>query len=607
MANQNRKRAEAAATRRRQAAKAAAERAATISKKALKKLNAAAKIALPEPTADEDRYFGIGSGKPARIITSTSFISKPDGAAGGISNTLLTPPKSTPASPTKVVVAPTSPTKLVVRTLSFASVIKGASVPVSDAAQALAGRDDEQAHVVSPVAVNEADFPCLSPTKRTKMPEWPIKAAASSAWAPAPAAAHKPAHATKAAADVVAPAETKAEVPATSAASLPTVVRRPRFVTSLKEAGPLSAEDIARAVQPKTAAPSAAPARATALATSAKFAEIVNDEPTNNMKSTLSGSNVSPSSSKDTTADAKPNKAIEIETSPTKPDSPVDQSAAPSSHEGVASALPVSFASAVNNDITSALESDSPVDPSAASSSAEGVASALPVSFASAVNNDITTTLEQTAVAPEGASKSTEPEEAPTDKTAQDVTKADASELVPEANFTQIETATVTESGATSSANTSGPASPTRKVKPSVSFADVAKGYVPDASDDAAADVPRSVTDKTVGVRTDSGTCVDDEYQEAATSVPSAVEQPNRLLKTIYTTAKAHPVLSYGAGACVAATWLPVVLLTSPITVPCALSSAFTYRYLMPERLKQPVRAVASAVRRQHDLCAAAL
>ncbi|KAJ3166098.1 hypothetical protein HDU88_003644 [Geranomyces variabilis] len=780
MANQNRKRAEAAATRRRQAAKAAADRAATVSKKALKKLNAAAKVPLPAPTHEEDRYFGIG--RPAAIVTTASLINKSavqgSIATGSSNNTLLTPPKSTPPSPTKVAV-PTSPTKLVIKTLSFASVIKGASVPTIEPGQHIADEDEATATVGPPPAVSEDEFPSLSPTKRTKAPEWPIKTAASSSWEPS----HAPSTTVKIA-EAVAPVERKPEAPVTNAVSAP-AIRRPRFVTSLKEAGPLSLDDIQRASVPRelngakassTAAPTsqknedassfeATKARPSAAerAESPAFADDHHNERNKPIESNITGSSVSPSSCKDASV-AKPDSTIAKETSTTQavlsddqpavsalkeetsvlpavsfaaavkneiaseepsnvlttPDATASTSQAsqdravsphgieksndlaPSTLEGEASVLPaVSFAAVVKNEIASEERSNvlTTMDATASTSQAsqdravlphgieksndlapstlEGEASVLPeVSFAAVVKNEIASeqptsvrtapdaaasasqasqdravsshdieqsnedTMKPSVAVSELASASTEPKNATVEaahshvvvpelsfaaavNNGQDV---DPAASVKDADEFNIESVIVAESDtAGTSTDISEPVSPSRRVKPTVSFADVAKGDIPEISHES-----DSANTKTVGTRTDSGTCVDDvqkeptadnstdattiaatvleqhDTTEAATASPAA-EQPNKLLKTIYSTAKAHPVLSYGAGACVAATWLPVVLITSPITVPCAISSAFTYKYLLPDRLKRPVRAVASAVRRQHDLCAAAL
>ncbi|KAJ3152890.1 hypothetical protein HDU89_001096 [Geranomyces variabilis] len=776
MANQNRKRAEAAATRRRQAAKAAADRAATISKKALKKLNAVAKVPLPAPTPEEDRYFGIG--RPAAIVTTASLINKSavqGNIATGSSNTLLTPPKSTPPSPTKVAAVPTSPTKLVIKTLSFASVIKGASVPTIEPGQHIADEDEATATVGPPLAVSEDEFPSLSPTKRTKAPEWPIKTAASSSW--------EPSHATSATgkiAEIVAPVETKPEASVTNAVSAP-AIRRPRFVTSLKEAGPLSLDDIQRASVPReqngvTAASTAAPtsqknASATSFeasevrpsaaerAKSPAFADVLHNERNKPIESSITGSSVSPSSCKDASI-AKPDSTIAKETSTTQavlsddqpavsplkeetsvlpavsfaavvknevaseeptnvlntPDATASTSQAsqdravsphgieksndltPATLKGEASVLPaVSVAAVVKNDIaseeatnvlttldatasTSHASQDRAVSPHGieksndlAPATLKGEASVLPAfSFAAVVKNETASeqptsadaaasasqasqdravsphdieksneeTVKSSVAVSELASASTEPKNATVEaalshvvvpelsfaaavSSGQDV---DTAALIKDADEFNIESVIVAESDpAGTSSDISEPVSPSRQVKPTVSFADVAKGDIPDISNES-----DSANTKTVGTRTDSGTCVDDVSKEstadnstdartiaatvleqhdttaAATASPAA-EQPNKLLKTIYSTAKAHPVLSYGAGACVAASWLPVVLITSPITVPCAISSAFTYKYLLPDRLKRPVRAVASAVRRQHDLCAAAL
>ncbi|KAJ3139915.1 hypothetical protein HDU90_008815 [Geranomyces variabilis] len=718
MANQNRKRAEAAATRRRQAVKAAADRAATISKKALKKLNAAAKVPLPAPTQEEDRYFGIG--RPAAIVTTTSLINKSaiqGSIATGSSNTLLTPPKSTPPSPTKVAAVPTSPTKLVMKTLSFASVIKGASVPTIEPVQHIADENEATATVGPPLAVSEDEFPSLSPTKRTKAPEWPIKTAASSSWE----TSHATSTTVKYAEVVAEPVETKTEAPVTNAMGAP-AIRRPRFVTSLKDAGPLSLDDIQRASVPceqngakaaSTAAPTsqenesassfmATTARPSAAerAKSPAFADVLRNERNKPIESSITASSISPSSCKDASV-AKPDSTIAKGTSTTQAVLSDDQPAmAPLKEE--TSVLPaVSFAAVVKNEIATEEPTNVLTTPDATASTSnasqnravsphgieksndlapsmvKGEASVLPaVSFAAVVKNEIASeqptsvrsapdaaasasqasqdravsphdieksneeTMKPSIAVSESASASTEPKNATVEaayshvvvpelsfaaavSNGQDV---DTAASVKGADEFNIESVIVAESHiAGTSTNISEPDSPSRRVKPAVSFADVARGNIPDISNES-----DSANTKTVGTRTDSGTCVDDvpeestaddstdattiaatvleqhDTTEAATASPAA-EQPNKLLKTIYSTAKAYPVLSYGAGACVAASWLPVVLITSPITVPCAISSAFTYKYLLPDRLKRPVRAVASAVRRQHDLCAAAL
>ncbi|KAJ3003013.1 hypothetical protein HKX48_001994 [Thoreauomyces humboldtii] len=138
--------------------------------------------------------------------------------------------------------------------------------------------------------------------------------------------------------------------------------------------------------------------------------------------------------------------------------------------------------------------------------------------------------------------------------------------------------------------------------KRSLSFADDVRASSPERPSNKNDPMIRSVSMNADLLLTPSA---DEVKGKSDAAVGHRKEKANPVLQTVYTAAVKHPKIAKTSAACVVASWLPVLLLTAPITVPCGVSAAFTYNYLLPKVIKSPIQAVAGRFKEEFALCAA--